>query len=73
MPLRPLSYADARRKLIAAGFSEVGQQGSHVKFAKAVEGGTRTAVLPKHREVSTGTLRSVLRQAGISAQEWEGL
>ncbi len=71
--LNPLSYADTRRKLVSAGFEEVGQAGSHVKFAKTVEGGTRTAIVPKHREISVGTLRSILRQAGISTDEWEAL
>ena len=72
-PLNPLSYADTRRKLITAGFFEVNQVGSHVKFAKSTEAGTRTAIVPKHREISVGTLRSILRQAGISTDEWESL
>lgn len=72
-PLNPLSYADTRRKLIAAGFLEVNQVGSHVKFAKSMEAGARTAIVPKHREISVGTLRSILRQAGISTDEWESL
>jgi len=34
MPLRPLPYREVRRKLIAAGFEEAGQRGSHVKYAR---------------------------------------
>ena len=34
MPLRPLPYHEVKRKWEAAGFTEVNQKGSHVKFAK---------------------------------------
>jgi predicted RNA binding protein YcfA (HicA-like mRNA interferase family) len=60
-----------RAKLLAAGFLEVGQEGSHVKFARDTGQGLRTAIVPHHREVAAGTLRSILRQAGISQDEWE--
>ena len=71
--MRPLSYREVRRKLEAAGFTQAGQTGSHVKFAKTTPEGTRTATVPKHREVAAGTLRSILRQAGISESEFEEL
>ena len=68
--MKPLSFRDIRRKLLKAGFYEVGQTGSHVKFAKATNEGTRTATVPRHREVAVGTLRSILRQAGLSENEF---
>ena len=71
MPLRPLPYREVRRKLLAAGFSEVGQRGSHVKFAKNEPQGIRTAIVPNHREIALGTLRSILRQAGLTQEEFE--
>jgi len=73
MPLKPLPFREVRRKLRAAGFVEVGQEGSHVKFEMRTEVGTRTAVVPHHREVTVGTIGSVLRQAGLSPQEWDVL
>ena len=73
MPLRPLPFYEVKRKLEAAGFAEVSQRGSHVKFAKTIEQGLRTAVVPRHREVAAGTLRSILRQAGLSEEEFERL
>jgi predicted RNA binding protein YcfA (HicA-like mRNA interferase family) len=73
VPLNPLPYREVKRKLEAAGFVEVGQKGSHVKFAKQTDEGTRTAIVPCHREVAVGTLRSILRQAGISPEEFEKL
>jgi predicted RNA binding protein YcfA (HicA-like mRNA interferase family) len=59
--------------LEAAGFAEVSQKGSHVKFAKPTEQGLRTASVPKHKEIAVGTIRSILRQAGIEAEEFESL
>ncbi|MBD2534036.1 type II toxin-antitoxin system HicA family toxin [Nostoc flagelliforme FACHB-838] len=73
MPLKPLPYREVKRRLEAAGFGEVSQKGSHVKFAKSTDEGTRTAIVPRHREISIGTLGSILRQAGISVEEFEVL
>jgi predicted RNA binding protein YcfA (HicA-like mRNA interferase family) len=41
-----------------------------VKFVKITEDGIRTAIVPQHQEVSVSTLRSILRQAGISPEEF---
>lgn len=73
MPLNPLSYREVKRKLEAAGFVEVSQKGSHVKFAKSTDEGTRTAIVPRYREITIGTIGSILRQAGISADEFAEL
>ena len=73
MPLSPLPYREVRRKLLAAGFAEVNQKGSHVKFAKLTATGIATVIVPQHREVAIGTLRSILRQAGLSVEEFERL
>ena len=73
MPLRPLAYREVRRKLLAAGFAEVSRKGSHVKLAKTTSEGTRTAIVPDHREVAVGTLRSILRQAGLTPDEFDAL
>ena len=72
-PLRPLPYREIERRLEASGFTKVGQKGSHVKFARQSDEGTRTTIVPRHREVAVGTLRSILRQAGITPQEFERL
>jgi predicted RNA binding protein YcfA (HicA-like mRNA interferase family) len=71
--MKPLPFREVRRRLEAAGFVEVGQTGSHIKFAKTTGPATRTATVPKHREVAAGTLRSILRQAGIAAEDFETL
>ncbi|ULH28889.1 type II toxin-antitoxin system HicA family toxin [Leptospira weilii] len=56
MSLRSLSYREVKRKLERFGF----RKGSHVKFIKITEFGTLTAIVPKHKEIAIGTLRSIL-------------
>jgi predicted RNA binding protein YcfA (HicA-like mRNA interferase family) len=73
MPLKPLAYREVRKRLLSLGFQEVAAKGSHVKFSKVEEAGTRTAIVPSHREVAVGTIRSILRQAGITEDVWNGL
>lgn len=73
MPPRPLPYREVKRKLELAGFMEISQHGSHVKFARQTDYGTRIVIVPRHREVAVGTMRSIVRQAGISWDEFEGL
>lgn len=58
--------ADVVRVLGRAGFAQISQRGSHVKLRHA-DG--RTAIVPLHRELAPGTLRSVLRQARISIDD----
>ena len=73
MPLRPLSYRQVKRKLEKAGFTIVSQRGSHVKFVRNTGDEVRTAIVPHHREISIGLLRSILHQAGLTLSEFEGL
>ena len=73
MPLRPVPFREVRRKLEAAGFVELGRRGSHVKFMKRTSDREWVAIVPNHREVAVGTLRSILRQSGLTAEEFERL
>jgi predicted RNA binding protein YcfA (HicA-like mRNA interferase family) len=54
-----------------AGFEHVGTHGSHVKLRHVVTG--RVVVVPLHRELARGTLASVLRQAGLTPDEFRPL
>ena len=73
MSPKPLPYREVRRRLVAAGFVQVGRKGSHVKLAKQTVQGTLTAIVPEHREIKGGTIRSILRQAGMTIEEFERL
>ena len=67
MPKFPgLSGADIVRALERLGFETVRQSGSHIIMRRGVSG----CVVPNHKEVKVGTINGVLRQAGITAQEF---
>jgi len=70
MPLKPLSHKEVRRKLEAFGFVECGRKGSHIKFMKSTGGVIYTAIVPEHKEIAIGTLRSIIRQAGMAVEEF---
>jgi predicted RNA binding protein YcfA (HicA-like mRNA interferase family) len=71
--LRPLAFRDIKRRLESAGFVEVSQKGSHVKFARTLSGRTDTVIVPRRSEVPVGTLRSILNQANIDPDSWDKL
>lgn len=73
MPLKPLPYREVKRRLEAAGFRIVSQSGSHVKFSKKTQASMLIAIVPEHREVAVGTLRGILRQAGLTPDDFEKL
>jgi predicted RNA binding protein YcfA (HicA-like mRNA interferase family) len=71
MPFLPIvSATEVCRALERAGFVRRSQRGSHVKMRHA-DG--RTVIVPMHTEVALGTLHSILRQAGLSAEQFVGL
>jgi len=48
------------------GFRQARQRGSHVVLRKNARG----CVIPLHSSLAAGTLRSAIRQAGITADEF---
>ena len=65
-----VSGAQVAAALTKGGFERVSQRGSHVKLRRA-DG--RIMIVPLHRELAIGTLRSVIRQSGLSVEEFLGL
>jgi len=57
------------KALADAGFTVVGRKGSHIRL-KRKDGETRVVIVPDYRELAKGTLRSILRQAGLSRGEF---
>ncbi len=72
MPKLPvLSGQDVRRVLESFGYRLVRQRGSHMVMQRENEdGGTTTIPVPDHDELRTGTLRSIIRQSGLSTKEF---
>jgi len=53
------------RILETKGFLRIRQRGSHVVMQRLREGQTTTVPVPLHKEIKTGTLRSIIRQSGL--------
>jgi predicted RNA binding protein YcfA (HicA-like mRNA interferase family) len=69
MPKLPvLSGADVVKALERLGFEQLRQRGSHVVMRRGSVG----TVVPLHREVKTGTLAGILRQAQVTQDEFLG-
>ena len=68
--LRRVSGQEAIRTLERLGFEEVRQRGSHVVLKKQTPGGALGCVIPLHRELAIGTLRGILKQAGVTSDEF---
>ena len=69
-PLRNVSGQDAIRALERLGFEQVRQKGSHVILKKQTPEGELGCVVPLHGELAIGTLRGILRQAGVTPDEF---
>jgi predicted RNA binding protein YcfA (HicA-like mRNA interferase family) len=71
MPKLPIvSGAKAVKALQRLGFFVDRQRGSHVVLKKITAEGERGCVIPMHKEVAIGTLRSALKMAGVSPEEF---
>ena len=49
-----------------AGFTQISQKGSHLKFRR----GERTVIVPHHDEIRKGTLACIIRQTGLTREEF---
>ncbi len=52
------------------GFQISGRTGSHVRLSKQTPEGKVGTVVPMHKEIKIGTLKSVLKLAKISEEEF---
>ncbi len=71
MPALPvLSGRKTVRAFERLGWRVARQRGSHIIMVK--EGEITTLSIPDHKEVAKGTLRSLIRSAGITVDEFAG-
>ena len=67
MPELPhISGRKAIKTFESLGFEIVRQKGSHVVLRK----GNKGCVIPIHKELAVGTLRSAIKQSGITIAEF---
>ena len=67
MPELPrISGSEAVKVFIRLGFHQTRQKGSHVVIRKD----DKRCVIPLHKNLASGTLRSTIRPAGINVDEF---
>ena len=68
-----LSFSDVIRALSKAGFTYAPKRGkgSHIAMYKVDEEGKhRLVIIPRKKNIPRGTLISILKQAGLSKEEF---
>jgi len=68
-----LPYTKIVKALERAGWTVTRQQGSHIRLEKHTEDGRRLLTVPAHRPVKRSTLSHILKQAGLSVEEFNEL
>ncbi len=71
--LPAVSYSDVIRALSKAGFVYAPKRGKGIHIAMYKlddEGKTRLVVIPRKKNLPKGTLLSILKQAGLSKEEF---
>ena len=63
-----ISGKDAVKVFKKAGWKEIGQVGSHLMMSK--DGIRANLSVPQHKELSVGTLRALIRCAGMTVNEF---
>jgi len=56
--------------LLKAGYARDRQKGSHIVLRQAVHP-HRRIVVPDHAEVAKGTLRAIIKQTGLTVEEFK--
>ncbi|MHB0979190.1 MAG: type II toxin-antitoxin system HicA family toxin [Thermoleophilia bacterium] len=58
--------------LSKVGYEKDRQRGSHIVM-RQIDHPHRRITVPDHREIATGTLRAIIRQAGLTTEEFNRL
>ena len=66
--LANISGKEAAKAFQKAGWQATGQVGSHLVMVKA--GSRANLSIPQHKELSVGTLRALIRHAGLAVDEF---
>lgn len=69
--LKRLSGFEVVKIFLLFDFAVKNQKGSHVKLQRIKHGEKQTLTIPHHKEIDTGTLRAIIRQAArfVSADD----
>ena len=64
-----MSGREVIRILTKIGFEIVGRKGSHIRLKRRRNKELLIVVVPMHRELARGTLRSILRQVNLTPED----
>ena len=67
-----VSGREVVKALAKFGYKEDRQRGSHIVL-RQLEYPHRRIVIPDHKEVAKGTLRSIIRHTGLTVDEFKAL
>jgi len=70
--LQRISGREAVAALSKIGYERDRQKGSHIVL-RQIEPPHRRIVVPDHREVAKGTLRKIIKQVGLTVEEFKQL
>ena len=73
MKIPLISRIDVIKRLKKAGFIATRQKGSHVRLEKSVSDTTIKITVPLHSELKKGTLNRIIKDAGLTLEEFEKL
>ncbi|MGH9900139.1 MAG: type II toxin-antitoxin system HicA family toxin [Pyrinomonadaceae bacterium] len=67
-----VSGRDVVKVLMKVGYEQDRQRGSHI-ILRQIMPPHRRIVVPDHNEVAKGTLRAIIRQTGLTVDEFKAL
>lgn len=70
MKLPVISGKEAIKALERAGFVIVRQRGSHIRMKKITSETVINITIPLHDTLDRGTLKSIIRSAGLTVEEF---
>jgi predicted RNA binding protein YcfA (HicA-like mRNA interferase family) len=73
MKLPLISGLETIKRLKKAGFIATRQRGSHVRLEKSEGDKIIKLTVPLHNEMKKGTLNRIIKEAGISLEEFDNL
>ena len=73
MSLPVISGINLIKKLKKAGFVATRQKDSHIRLEKSTKDTIIKLTVPLHRELKKGTLKRIIKDAGLTVEEFNNL
>jgi len=68
-----VSGREAAKRFERLGYQQVRQRGSHMRLLHPTDPIHKPLTIPDHKELGRGLLRKLLRDSGITAEEFRNL